>query len=170
MKRKQSTTNQTSDTELLSPVLEKLRKEVGGFKVPEGYFDSLSPRIVDGIKKQENRSILRAIIPHYRKPLIWRSVMAVMVFTAMIISFIVVKKDSTVVPVTDEWTQIFMAYDVSYAEEALLAESNTIDKELTSSTLGKNESVTFAKKEPTADEIKEYLKEHEIDTEILNEY
>lgn len=170
MKLKQNISDQTNDTELLSPFMERLRQDGNGFKVPDGYFDSLSPRIVDEIKKQENRSISRAIIPQYRKPLVWRSIMAVMVFAAMIISFILVKKDSTVLPATDEWTELNMAYDASYAEEALLAESNTIETELASSEINNKELISFTQKEPTIDEITEYLKEHETNTDILNEY
>jgi len=170
MKLKQNILNQTNETEHLSPFMEKLRQDGNGFKVPDGYFDSLSPRIVDGIKKQENRSIIRAIIPQYRKPLVWRSIMAVMIFAAMIISFILVKKDSSVLPATDEWTEINMAYDASYAEEVLLAESITIDKELAGSVISNNQSAILIKQEPTVDEITEYLKDHEIDTDILNEY
>jgi hypothetical protein len=73
--------------------------------------------------------------------------------------------------VVDEWTQINMAYDASYAEEAILAESNTIDKALENKDVSYIASASYnGENEPTIDEITEYLKEQEIDTDILNEY
>jgi hypothetical protein len=169
MKLKQNISDQSNDIEHLSPVLKKLRQDDNGLKVPDGYFDSLSPRIVDGIKKQENSSFLKKLIPSFRKPLVWAPSMATIVVTVLLIFVIPAKKTATI-PVVDEWAEINMAYDASYAEEALLGESNTIDKELASSTIGNNEPVSFAKKEPTVDEIKAYLKDHDIETDILNEY
>lgn len=169
MKRKQNISNQTNDTEHLSPILEKLRQDSNGLKVPDGYFDSLSPRIVDGIKKQENSSFLKKLIPSFQKPLVWAPSMATIIVAVLLIFVIPAKKAATV-PVVDEWAEINMAYDASYAEEALLSESNIIDKELANSTIGNNESVSFAKKEPIVDEIKAYLKDHDMETDILNEY
>jgi len=169
MKLKQDISNQTSNTEEFFPVLEKMRQDFSGIKVPDGYFDSLNPHIVDRLNKKENRSLLRALIPQYRKPLVWKSIMAVMVFSAMIISFILVKRDPAVL-VNDEWTQINMAYDESYAQEALLAESNSLDKELESSGVSNIGIVSLTHNEPSVDEITEYLKDQEIDTDILNEY
>jgi hypothetical protein len=93
-----------------------------------------------------------------------------MIFAAMVVSYILVKKDSAVLPVTDEWTQINMAYDASYAEEALLAESSTIDKELETGNMNKISYASITQNEPTVDEITNYLKDQEIDTDILNEY
>jgi len=170
MNLKQNISNQATNSEQLSPALEKLRHEVSAFKVPDGYFDSLNPRIIDGIIKQENKSLARAIIPQFRKLSVWRSALAVMIFAAMVVSYILVKKDSAVLPVTDEWTQINMAYDASYAEEALLAESSTIDKELETGNMNKISYASITQNEPTVDEITNYLKDQEIDTDILNEY
>lgn len=170
MKLTRNISYQTNGNEQLSPVLEKLRQEDPGFKVPDGYFDSLSPRIIDSIKKQGNRSLLRALISQIRKPLVWRTVLSVMIFATITISVLQVKKESTVTA-TDEWSEINMAYDASYAEEVFLAESNIIDIELG------NKNVSYIAvasvsgvSEPTVDEITEYLKDQEIDTDILNEY
>lgn len=170
MKLRQNISNHTNNSEKLSPVLEKLKHEVSGFKVPVGYFDSLSPRIIDGIRKQENRSLFRSIIPQFLKLSVWRSAMAVMIFAVMIISYILVKKDPGVIPAIDEWTEINMAYDASYAEEVLLSESLSIDKELETTDMSKIGYTAITQNEPTIDEITDYIKEQEIDTDILNEY
>jgi len=170
MKMKRNIQDQTNGTEQFSPILEKLRKADQGFKVPHGYFDSLSPRIADAIKKQENRSILRALIPSFTKPVVWAPAMAA-VIVAVLLFFVVPGKKATTLPVSDEWTQIKMAYDPSYAEEALLAESNTIDKYIETKDISfiASASLTVAN-EPSVDEITEYLKEHEIETDNLNGY
>lgn len=64
-----------------------------------------------------------------------------------------------------------MAYDASYAEEVLLAESSTIDKYIENKDISNNASITFTlADEPTAEEIKAYLNDHEIEPEIMNEY
>jgi hypothetical protein len=169
MKIQEKKTDQTINTEQLSPVLEKLKQDVQVLKVPDGYFDSLSPRIVDRIQKQENRSFSKRIVLSFRKPLIWAPAFATVVVTVLLIFVIPAKKVPTI-QVVDEWTEINMAYDASYAEEAVFSESITIDKELANSVLPKNESLTFSHKEPTTDEIKAYLKEHETETDILIEY
>jgi hypothetical protein len=170
MKVKQNISDQSSNSEQPSPVLEKLRHEVSAFKVPDGYFDSLSPRIVDRIKKQENRSLLKAVIPQFSNRSVWRSAMAVMIFAALIVSYILVKKDTAALPDTDEWAQINMAYDASYAEDVLLAESLAFDKELETTDMSKIDNTEITHSEPSAEEILNYLKEQEIDTDILTEY
>ena len=171
MKMKQHISEQTNDIEQLSPVLIKLKQADQGFKVPDNYFDSLSPRIIDGIKKKENKSFSSAIIPQLRKPSVWRSVIAVMIFATMIISFMLVKKEPAVLTATDEWTEMNIAYDESYAEEVYLAESNILDEEMKNLDANylASASVT-ANGEPTINEITEYLKEQEMYTDILNEY
>ncbi|MDO9257140.1 MAG: hypothetical protein Q7U54_16595 [Bacteroidales bacterium] len=169
MKRKQNIVKQTDESEQLSPVLTKLRNETQGFKVPDGYFDSLSPRIVDEIKKRENRLIVKILVPSFRKPLVWVPTLATAIVAILLIFVIPAKKISTI-PVADEWTEINMAYDASYAEEALLAESYTYDKEIESSVITNNASASLIQNEPTDDEITKYLKDHEIDTDIINEY
>jgi hypothetical protein len=170
MKLKQNISSQSSDNEQLPPVLEKLRQDVSGFRIPDGYFDSLSLRIADGIKKQENRSPLKAFVPTFRKPLVWAPIMATVLVAILLIFVIPVKKTSTN-QVVDEWTEINMAYDPSYASEALLAESNNIDKAIEGKDINYSEVVAVTgQNEPTNEEIAKYLKEHEIDTDLLNEY
>ena len=169
MNEKINISDQINETEQLPPILAKLRKEASGFKVPEGYFDSLSPRIVDSINKQENRSFLKALIPSFRKPLVWASSLAAIIVAVLLIFVVPVKKSSTM-QVADEWTQINMAYDESYAQEALLAQSSTIDKELENSANSAIGTEVLTQKEPSIDEIKEYLKEHENEIDLINGY
>jgi hypothetical protein len=169
MKRKQNILIKTDESEQLSPILAKLRNDTQGFKVPDGYFDSLSPRIVGEIKKRENRSIVKILVPWFRKPRVWVPTFATAIVAVLLIFVIPAKKTSTI-PVADEWAEINMAYDASYAEEALLAESYTYDKEIESSVVSNPGPATLSKNEPTIAEIKDYLKEHETDTDIINEY
>jgi ornithine carbamoyltransferase len=170
MKLKQNISSQSSDNEQLPPVLEKLRQDVSGFRIPDGYFDSLSLRIADGIKKQENRSLLKAFVPTFRKPLVWAPIMAT-VLVAILLIFVIPAKKTSTNQVVDEWTEINMAYDPSYASEALLAESNNIDKAIEGKDINYSEVVAVTgQNEPTNEEIAKYLKEHEIDTDLLNEY
>ena len=167
---KRNISDQTNGTEQFSPVLKKLKQTDRGFKAPAGYFDSLSPRIAESIKKRENSSFLKALLPSFTKPVVWAPAMAT-VIVAVLLIFVVPDKKATTLPVTDEWTQIKMAYDPSYAEEALLAESNTIDMYIENKGISNiaSASLTTAN-EPSLDEITEYLKEHEIETDNLNGY
>lgn len=170
MKLKQNISNQTNNDEQLSPVLEKLRQEVHGFRTPDGYFDSLSSRIVDKIQKQENRSFPEILIHSFRKPLIWAPSLASVVVVLLLIFVIPVNKTPKD-QAADEWTQINMAYDPSYAGEVVLAESNKIDNELEGKEIKYYDPANLsAKNEPTAAEIKDYLKEHVIESDVLNQY
>lgn len=170
MKMKQNISNQTNGTDNLPPVLENLRYEVTGFRVPNGYFDSLNSRIVDEIKKQENKSLLKSIVHSFRKPLVWAPVATIFVISLLLI-FVAPLKKNTTNQVADEWTEINMVYDPSYAAEALLAERNSIDKELEGNDINYSEPVSLTgQNQPTDAEIEQYLKEHEIDADILNEY
>jgi len=168
MKLKENISNQTNNPEQLPPVLKQLRKEASGFKVPDGYFYSLSPRIVDEIKIREHTSFIKGFVPALRKPWIWAPSMATVVVAVMLI-FVVPAKKETVIPIADEWTEINMAYDASYAEEAILAESHSIDQELENKDINYSEPASLnGKNEPTKEEITKYLKEHE--NELLIEY
>jgi hypothetical protein len=169
MKMKLNISAQNNETKQLPPILEKLRKEAQGYRVPDGYFDSLSPRIVDSINKRENRSYIQILFALLRKPLIWAPAMATVV-VAIFLIFANPAKNTTNNQVADEWAQINLAYDESYAQEALFAESNTIDKELESSSINNIGIADLTQNEPSVSEINEYLKEHENDLDILNEY
>ena len=170
MKLQQNITNQVNNDEQLSPVLDKLRQDDQGFKVPDGYFDSLSSSIVDRIQKQESKSFSGTLIHLFRKPLVWAPSLASVVVVLLLIFVIPAKKNSMNQP-TDEWVQINMAYDPSYAEEIVLAESNTIDKELESREIKYYDPASMsAKNEPTDAEINEYLKDHVIESDVLNQY
>lgn len=170
MKMKQNISDQTNTTEHLPPVIEKLRKEVKGFKVPDGYFDSLSPRITDRINSQESPSFLKSLLLAFRKTWVWAPSMTVLVIAVLYI-FVFPAKDTSTIPVMDEWTQINMAYDPSYAQEAMLFETHNIESALEKNDIDfiKSASLT-GQNELTNEEITRYLKEHEYDADLLNEY
>ena len=170
MKSQQIITNHTDKDEQISPVLDKLRQENQGLTVPDGYFGSLSSRIADKIQKQKSKSFPEILIHSFRNPLIWAPSLASVVVVLFLIFILPAKKSSLDQP-TDEWTQINMAYDPSYAEEIVLAESNKIDKELEGKEIKYYDPESLsAKNEPTDAEINEYLKDHVIETDILNQY
>lgn len=160
------------DHDNLPPLLENLRKEKQAQQVPEGYFDSLSPRIVDRIGIQNRRNPLIKMLTTFRKKLVWAPVLATAVIAVLLIFVIPGEKQMPVAPL-DELSQIMMAYDESYAEESLLAESEMIDNEIDKSdnffSVSEN-SIDSSETGPTDDEITEYLKNQDIETEILTEY
>lgn len=158
----------TDDTEKTPVFLEALKKETSGFKVPSGYFDTLGNRISDRINQKSGQSLIRAI-PVFRRPVIWGPVLATVV-TAVLLLFVVPERKTTVIPVADEWTQLNMAYDPSYATEAVLAESHEIDAAIEGKELNYSEVLSNGQNEPTAEEISAYIKEHEMISELLNEY
>ena len=169
MKLKQNISNQANHTEDLPPVLERLRQESSGFKVPDGYFETLSPRIVDEINKRENRSLLTSILLLFRKPMVWSPVAAIAIVAVMLIFVIPTTKEPAIL-VVDEWTELNMAFDASYAEEVMLAESIAVDNELLKTDLTYIETESFSTlNEPTDEEITKFLEEQETDTDILNE-
>lgn len=164
---KQDISKKTDHSENHLPFLESLKQENQGFRVPVGYFDSLSPRIVDAIKKQENKSFIRILIPVFRKPVFWAP-LAVTSVIAILLFFAIPDEKVSAVQIADEWTELTMVYDASYAEEALLAESHAIDNELEMTNIDFMETASIAgMNEPTDEEITKYLKEQEIDNDIL---
>jgi hypothetical protein len=157
---------QSSTGENLSPLPGSLRKDRNNLKVPDGYFDSLNPMIVEGIKKQENKAIINLSL--IRKPLIWAPMLAASVVALLLVLTIPVKQASTI-PLTDEWAEINMAYDASYAEEVLLAESFSMENEI-ENTDGTSISASLSgSNEATDEEITEYLKDQELDIEIITD-
>jgi len=170
MKLQKNISNQTNDPDQLPKVLEELRKEESGFKVPDGYFDSLSARIVDRINNQQRTTLTNVLISFFRKPLVWAPSVATFVVAVLLIFVVPTKKD-TAIPATDEWTEINMAYDPSYAHEALLFETHNIENGLETNAIDFSKSADMTgKNEPTKEEIAKFLKEHEFDAELLNEY
>lgn len=155
----------TSD-ENFSPFLGSLKETGNNLKVPDSYFDSLNTRITARIKKQENRAIIP--ISLIRKPVIWAPLLACSVVILLLVFAVPVKQASTV-PLTDEWTEINMAFDESYAEEVLLAESFTMDNEIENAD-GNTISASFSgSNEATDEEITEYLKDQGFDIETITD-
>ena len=166
MKTNNNIKGQNSENDNLSPLLKTMKQENSGLNVPEGYFDSLSPRIVDSINDRQNRKVN---VPAFRKSIVWAPVLAT-ITVAVLLIFVIPARKNTTIPATDEWAEINMAYDASYAEEALFSEGYSIDNELEKSDL-KIESVSLSKNnEPTDEEITEYLKDQDLDLDMITEY
>lgn len=170
MKLRQNISNQSYEKEILPPVLKKLRTEVQDLKVPSGYFDSLSPRISDCLQTEEKKSFFTSLILYVRKPFVWAPTLATAVVGILLIFIIPLKNSSTIQPY-DEWTETGIAYDATYAEEVLLDESNFIDNEIEKGNPNLVDATSFTgENQPTAEEITDYLKDHDTDTELLTEY
>jgi len=159
----------TDDTENIPVFLEALKKEAPGFKVPAGYFETLGVRISDQVNQVPRRSFLGVAIPRVWKPVVWVPVLSTVV-VAVLLLFVVPERKTTVIPVADEWTQLNMAYDPSYATEAVFAESHEIDAAIEGKELNFSEVSLSGQNEPTAEEISAFIKEHEMESELLNEY
>jgi hypothetical protein len=170
MKTKHTISKPDQEMDKLSPSLESLRKEESGYKVPDGYFDTLNPRIIDRITEKENIVSSKSGILVFRKPVIWAPVVAVAV-AAVLFIFIIPAKNNQIIPAYDEVADINMAYDASYAEEVLLAESYSHDKEIevAVNTIPETTSIN-ENSDLTEDEIEEYLKDQDIEIEIITEY
>jgi hypothetical protein len=170
MKIKNTISKQLQETDNLSPQLESLRREESGYKVPDGYFDALSPRIIDRINEKDHKVLSKSGILVFRKPVVWAPIMVVAI-AAVLLIFIVPSQNNQIIPAYDELADINMAYDASYAEEVLLAESYSRDKEIevavstipATTTINENSDLS-------EDLIEEYLKDQDIEIEILIEY
>lgn len=157
------------DTEITPVIPEAINKETSGFKVPAGYFDKLGNRISERINKNTRQSVTESILPGLQKSWVWRPVLATVV-VAVLLLFVVPERKTSTIPAADEWTQLNMAYDPSYATEAVFAESHEIDAAIEGKELNFTEVSLNGQNEPTAEEISAFIKEHEMDSELLNEY
>jgi hypothetical protein len=167
MKQIQDIQGNTSQSDDLTPMLLKLKEESNGIKVPEGYFDTLSPRIVDAINIQSRSKVT---IPFYRKPILWAPVMAT-ILTAVLLIFVVPSKKTTTIPAINEWSEMEMGYDASYADEVLFTESYNIENEIENTeSLTKSAALSNNTDVLTDDEISAYLKDQNVDIEVITEY
>lgn len=170
MKTKHTNSKQDQETDQLSPQLELLKHEDSAYKVPDNYFDTLSPRIIDRINQKENGALSKSGIFVFRKPVVWAPIMAIAV-AAVLLIFIVPSKTNQIIPVYDELADIKMAYDASYAEEVLLAESYSRDKEIEAAVNTIPATTTINDNTDLSEDlIEEYLKDQDIEIEILIEY
>ncbi len=166
MKLKEGISNSSEISDKLPQALEDLKQNPCRLQVPEGYFDTLSPRIVDKLAKSDSsfRHSLGMVI---RKPSVWSPVLAT-VLLALTFIFIIPRKTSTVASGYDTLTELNNGFDASFAEEVMLAESNTLESEIENSPAFTSNPVQFAGvNHLTDDEIASYLKDQEIETELL---
>lgn len=167
MKPKNNISEQTSENDFLSPLPESAKTEANGYKVPDGYFDSLGSRITDRIILEENKAFKKSQIPVFRKPALWAPLLATSIVAVLLVFVIPAKKTATI-PATDEWNEINMAYDASYVQEVLFTESNSMDFELENAVISLSESNTSKGiNEITDDEITDYLKDQELDLDMI---
>lgn len=170
MKLKRDISGEPVLDEPISKVLSDLHNTPTGFKVPEGYFDSLNSRIVDTITNREKISSTKYFLQSFHKPLIWAPALAVLLIGIVII-FTIPLKSKAPVPVADEWTEINMAYDASYAAEAILSESHLLDNAVEIEDVNyKDHSFLSGKNTPSKEEITKFIQDHDLETELLIEY
>ena len=170
MKMKKNISPASSETDKLPPVLVSIRQKESGIKVPEGYFDTLGSRIIDRINEQNQNVYSWSAITILRKPLVWAPLSATAI-VALILLFVSPADKNVEAPASDLWTEINMAYDGSYAEEVLLAESSSIDNEIEQMTNVSPEFISlYAADEPSVTEIQDFLEEQDPDIETITEY
>lgn len=170
MKIKNTKSKQLQETDNLSPLLQSLRREESGYKVPDGYFDALSPRIIDRINEKDHKVLSKSGILVFRKPVVWAPTMVVAI-AAVLLIFIVPSQNNQIIPAYDELADINMAYDASYAEEVLLAESYNRDKEIEVAVNSVPETTSINENSNLSEDlIEEYLKDQDLEIEIITEY
>lgn len=169
MKTKHNLPEHTDEGDNLPPMLQSAKQEKNAIHVPDGYFDSLVPCIIDKIKLTEKKGTAKSQIPVFRKPVVWLPVLATTVIGALFL-FVIPAKNELRTPATTEWDEINLAYDASYAEEVLVAESYSIDLELETTEINFNAStLSDGIYELNDEEVTTYLKEQEIDIDMITE-
>jgi len=159
---------QSEKEDQLPEILEQLRQDRHGYTVPDGYFDSLSARITDKLSKQEP-SFFQAAVSVLSKPLVWSPVLAV-VLVALTFFFLIPDPDRSVVEQYDTIKELSFAMDASFTEEVMLTEINSIDTDFENTGFLSNDPKQFTGLTHfTEEEITRYLKDQEIDTELLTE-
>lgn len=170
MKLKQNISNQADSTDELPEVLRNLKNGKGSFKVPNGYFDSLSPRITDRITMPERTTFMSKLAFNIRKPVAWAPALASIVVVLLFVFVVPGHQTATTATANDEWSELSMAYDPSYASEVVLTQRNTIYKALENQDINYYEPVSLNGVNLPDSEIEQYLNEHETDAENLNNY
>jgi len=166
MKMQRNIEAQTQESEKLPKLLESIKQEENSLKVPDRYFEMLNLRITDKLNANAKRSVVN--VSTFRKPVFWAPVFAT-ALVAMLLIFTIPSKKTSTIPVADEWAELNMAYDPSYAEEVMLAESYSIDREIEKSDVNLITASINSEKSPSDDEIAEYLKEQEIDIDLITD-
>lgn len=170
MKPKQNTNSQHIDQkETESVAFNALLKNSVGFKVPDNYFDTLPHIIVDRINQQNAEKTERKRLGWIKAPVVWIPALS-LACIACIFTLALHFNRAPQPQKIDELTELNLNYDCSYAEEAVLAESLTIDKELDKdgSQYLLSEAIT-KDSDPSVQEMTDYLKELDIDPELLSQ-
>jgi hypothetical protein len=166
--KKEIETPSLQDEKQLFKKLESLRNADHGLQVPDGYFDSLSSRISDRINKKSPTAIGSLIITLKKKVVL----IPITAIASVILALFILFPSGQKVPAIagNELSEISLAYDASYAEEAYFSESCQIETELKELALSGTASNIVQPGEVTTTEIIEYLGNQEIDPEILSNY
>jgi len=170
MKMKQNITELKTYTGIPPTILEQLKNETHGLSVPDQYFETLNTRIVDRIRLKDEKSFFNFLLPsQLKKPVFWAPIFITSIAAIIMIGVLPIKTYQSP-QLLDEWSEIGIAYDPTYAEEALLAEGSNLDVEIEKADIKKIESVSFViQHEPTDEEITAFIKDHALDTNILNQ-
>ena len=158
------------ETDKLSPLLETLRHADNELGVPENYFESLSPGIIDMINEKEVSKSQWGITVFF-KPAVWIPIIAVAT-AALLLMLVIPSKNDTTIPAYNELADISMAYDASYAEEVLFAESYKNDQkiEIAVNSIPVTTAAISQTNDLSDDEIEEYLKDQDLELDIITEY
>jgi len=147
-------------------------EESKAFKVPEGYFDTLPSRIQDEISAQAQKKLhfprLWGLFTTRRA---WIPLLAVTTMLVAIFLFIPGRKNSqnTLAEIHDT-LNLKVAYDASYAGDANFEEYVKVNDLLEKPGVKNPDSVSLFKTSYTGisdDDIIDYLKDQELDSEVL---
>lgn len=152
----------------LPDLLKQFRQNKTEIPVPEGYFDSLSQQIFGKLSNTKT-SFMEIILSKLHKPMIWSPVAGIIIiFIAFI--FIIQRQKPLVSEQSESINEYSLATDASFSEEVFLVESNNIESDLTTSGLMPEESILWAGLDQlTAEEMAMYLKDQDIEIELLTE-
>jgi hypothetical protein len=156
----------TGTTETLPPFLAGLKDRESGHSVPSGYFELLSAQISARIIERPAKSGIRNLVSLAGKTVVWAPSLTTAIAAALFIFFIPAQHTITEKS-TSEWTELRMAYDESYAQEAILSEAGTLEDQLSIAVPEEVAVNTSGDNELTPEEITEYLKEQDLENELL---
>lgn len=141
-----------------SPLLDKLKEKPFIFKEPEGYFENLRNEIFQKIIEEDEAE--RQIIQAYKRGIVLKifqpsyAIAAILIITICVIGFKFINDDK---PLTqNDIAEVVSREKIEGMEEDVLIEAL-------------DETEMLIDEEISDDEIIDYLVEHDIDLDLLNE-
>jgi hypothetical protein len=163
-----------NDLQEEEPDIPGLSKGMNGFKVPEGYFDSLPGRIMVKAEmekdRQSNPGRMHSMVYSTK---VWIPLLAAasIIFTLFFI-LPESKKTEDILSQVHDTMNLNNAYDASYAGDVLVADYKIMDvflEQLSADQEISFDNLYYTEEEISNEAIIEYLNEQEIDIDLLAE-